>query len=529
MTNMKRFAIGIGILLFAASGYAATVTVAKDGSGVVNTVQAAFAVAQNGDEIVILDDGVYVEDAMTGAAFQMTASFTLRAADGKKPTIRSANQLPRLTTLGVPGVDHMGFTLLGCQNVLIEGITFENLSFESNVAKYGSAMTIGDSVGVTVRNCVFRGAGADHDSYHGGLNSNLFIVGLGVIVAPTNILIEDCTFENFFKGMTIAEWPNRDALADPSVIVRNCTFQNGIGGIDAVNSSYPESPNPATTLTGPGNLFEENSFNNLSGSGIVLSGGYSILNHNMFNDCYFGIDAHFYSTQGTSPNIGKINQCAFVNNKDCGLLVHVYEDEKNGDDYKVTIDVENCAFIGNKWHGVYVERGTSTFRNCTFAGNGVLGARVSNSTATVSAEFNHCNFYKNNQITYPDYPHFNEKYEIWVDTNPIATQAEFTNCIIVGERGILNSAYNTDPNSCIVSYCDIFTQADPLKNATGDHILNVDPQFVSPKITWDESDEELAGFKLPNGSVLLTAGKDGTYIGAWGPDESEIGSWDLYQ
>ncbi len=522
--------LGIWMLFLSATGYTATITVAQDGSGNVATVQSAIATIQNGDEIVILDDGVYVEDLTAGAGFLMPASFTLRAAEGKTPTIRSANQLSRLAAFGIAEIDYMGAAFLGCQNVLIEGITFENLAYESNSASYAATITIGDSIGVTVRNCTVRGAGSDPEKYP-GLNSAFFIVGLGVITAPTDILIESCSIENFYKGFTIAEWPDPAALGNPTVTVRNCTLMNGSLGIDAISSSYPESPDPSTTLAGSGLLFEDNYFSNLYYSGIMMSGGYAVIERNLFERCYTGIDIHYMPSLGVSPVIAKINECDFFDMDGDGLSVDAYNTETNVDANPVNVDVTNSAFVGNDYFGVYVERGTTHFSNCIFTGNGLSAARISYATSTVTAKFDHCDFYRNNQIDYPEYPHFDDQFEILIDPNNQPTRTEFTNCNIVGTRGILNgymlnhSIY--DPEACIASFCNVFTESDPLVNVVSDNILNFEPDYLSASVDPATFDKE--GFQLTSGSILVTSGKEGTYIGSQGPATSSAGSWDLYR
>ena len=62
--------------------HGATITVAKDGTGMVDTVQMGLAMAQNGDEVVILDSAVYAEDVTAGAGAGLAPQFTLKAAEG---------------------------------------------------------------------------------------------------------------------------------------------------------------------------------------------------------------------------------------------------------------------------------------------------------------------------------------------------------------------------------------------------------------------------------------------------------------
>ncbi|RJP22080.1 MAG: hypothetical protein C4527_22385 [Candidatus Omnitrophota bacterium] len=106
MNRMGMKMVFVVVFAMAAWGAeSATITVAKDGTGNVASVQHALLLAQNGDEIVIADNAVYEEDITAGAVANLVASFTLRAAAGQHPTIRAVNQSSRLAVLGIPGVD----------------------------------------------------------------------------------------------------------------------------------------------------------------------------------------------------------------------------------------------------------------------------------------------------------------------------------------------------------------------------------------------------------------------------------------
>ena len=83
----------VTVLCFIAvtSANAATITVAQDGSGMVNSVQAALATVANGDELIILDSATYNEDIVAGALAGFAPQFTLKAAEGQSPTIAATN------------------------------------------------------------------------------------------------------------------------------------------------------------------------------------------------------------------------------------------------------------------------------------------------------------------------------------------------------------------------------------------------------------------------------------------------------
>ena len=157
---LKRFGLGLlATFLVVGVSWGATITVKQDGSADATSVQAALMAASNGDTIIIGDSEVYEEDLTAGAAADLVASFTLKAAEGQTPTIRAVNQMERLGALGYPGIDFMGTFFFGCQGVVVEGITFENATVEMNAAGLSASLALFDCSDITIRNCTVRGAG----------------------------------------------------------------------------------------------------------------------------------------------------------------------------------------------------------------------------------------------------------------------------------------------------------------------------------------------------------------------------------
>lgn len=528
--STKTILFGLMAVFFSTSVYAAVIRVAQDGSGDTKSVQAAIMAAKNGDDILIIDNGVYIEDLMAGLGFQMTASFTLKADAGKTPIIQAANVTPRLAAFGIPGTDYMGAAFLGCQNVLIEGIHFENLSTNANMAGFCGCLTIADSVGITVRNCTITGVWDTGVQFPDSqMNAGVYILGIGLIAAPKDILLENCVINNNRKGMAIAEWPTSSSLADPTVIIRNCKYSKCEWlCLEVSDSTYPESPDPKTTLTGPGILVENCSFTD-SYVGIIHDGGYLTTRNNSYSSVEYGIYMQSWTISGTSPVVGNIKDSNFIGCSRSGIGLYNDPSETSVDNSKVVANVDNCSFIGNGRHGVSLRRGEAHFTNSIFAYNGIAGAQISGETFSVAASFDHCDFYKNNQIDDPD---FMDKYEAVVFPEKNRAKTSFTNCNFTGVRGIRNgtgpdfSPY--DPKACTVSYCNIFTSADQVTNLTSDNLFSIDPKYISPvtEATLESYNEK--GFTV-GAAELLTKGKDGSYIGSQGGTGSGIMDWELQQ
>ena len=228
--------------------FAATITVAQDGSGMVNSVQIAIASAVNGDEIVILDSAIYDEDVVAGAGAGFAAQFTLRAAEGQTPTIRAVNTASRLEALGVPGPDLVGALFSGCMGATIEGITFVNTTTELSAADTSCALGVMDCTDITIRNCTIVGAGGQGTAYAG---NNVGTIVAGITFAPTGIVYEDRIIEDCQYGIAFSLFVP-GVPVDPSVTVRGCIIRNcNENGIEIHTAASPEPrPCPGLGVTG---------------------------------------------------------------------------------------------------------------------------------------------------------------------------------------------------------------------------------------------------------------------------------------
>ena len=156
MRSLLAIILAVAVAAVAMGG---TVTVRKDGTADAASVQVAIAMANNGDTILIEDSATYEEDLTAGEMAGLVKEFTLKAADGQTPVISSVNEMERIEGLGIPGTDYMGTFFFGCQGLLIEGITFENLSTNGNAAEISGVLSLFDCSDVVIRNCTIRAAG----------------------------------------------------------------------------------------------------------------------------------------------------------------------------------------------------------------------------------------------------------------------------------------------------------------------------------------------------------------------------------
>lgn len=527
--SFKTMILGMAVVLFSISVYASTIKVAQDGTGDVKSVQAAIIAAKNGDEILITDNGPYVEDIMAGQGFQTAESFSIKAAEGKTPVIRAANQASRLASFGIVGIDYMGAAFLVCQNVLIEGIRFENTSLNANIGGFCASLTLADSVNVTLHDCTFSGAwspGVTIPSTQ--YNSSVYVLGVGLL-APAGIVFDTCTLQNNRKGMVIQEWPKTSALGDPTVSIQNCIFTKcELYGLEVEGSSYPVTPDAKTTLQGPGITVEECSFSD-SGTGIYQGGGYLTTNYNIYTSLDYGLYINYWAKGATSPVVCNVYKAMVTGCNKVGLMVSDNTSESDVNLNKVVVNVDATAFIGNAWHGVSVRRGEAHFTNSIFAGNAIVGAQVGDASATIEATFDHCDFYKNNKTGDVGFP---GQYEAEVFPGNRNIKVSFTNTNFTGTRGILNGSYlaydGFDPKACTVSYCNIFTTSDQVSNVTSNNLFSIDPKYVSPGTDIDPEAFDLNGW-IMGATELLTKGKDGTYIGCMGAGDSGLENWDILQ
>lgn len=487
---LKKSGLGLTVIaLLASASWGATITVMQDGSGDATSVQAALAAAENGDTIVIGDSEVYEEDVTAGVAAELVASFTLKAAEGQTPVIRAVNQTERLGALGFPGIDFMGTFLFGCQGVVIEGITFENMTVEANVAGLSACLALFDCSDVTVRNCTVRAAGGEGTGYPA---DNLGLVVGGVQTAPTGVVIEDCLIEEVNYGIAVAKLQG-GTPTDPSVTIRNCTIQHcEETGIEVDNGAPLESPDPSTIAQGEGNLLENNTIIDAN-TGLSLGGGYTVIrNCTVLASRGEGFDVDLDGDRGTQP---------------------------------ITGILENTAFIGSGGDGVRIDEGLIDLSNCIVAGSGSEGIHLRESGNETVVTADHCDIYRNLQLDPESF------YEVLVDVGEAALiQLRITNSNVVGMAGLYNGSLEDpgyfDPEGLFATYCNVFVDAERYTNVVVENDLEFDPMYVNPIPDPDQFTRE--GFELESGSPAIGAGEDGTYIGSQGQAAVGVEDWPIH-
>ncbi len=471
----KGFVTLLLICMAVTSATAATITVAKDGSGAVDNVQTAVAIAQNGDEIVITDSAIYEEDLIAGQFPGFAAQFTLKAAEGQNPVIRAVNQMERLVDLGVPGTDMMGTIIFGGMGIVIEGITFENLSTEVNVINVAGSLTVLDCSQTTIRNCIVRGAGGGPDVPYSLDNTGLVVAG--VITAPAGVLIENTIVEECRYGVGLSKFDPTQPT-DPTVTMRGCIVRNcQENGIEIHNGTVPV-PESDTNAAGPGHLIEDT---------VVIN-----------------------CDEPISPGGGKttIRNCTFLGNDE---MLEIEFGEKG--ERPIIVDFEDVAIIGSTDTGIEVKEGTISLTRCIIAGcdDGALWLRADPEGCQVTVD--HCDFVDNLRGN-PD------GFEVRVDP---ATDFDITLTItdsnILGTAGLYNGNVDNidefDTNGLTITNCNILTDFDRHTNAIASGDTQFDPLYVDPDVTPEGFTRE--GFYLQDGSPALSGASDGGAIGSQGP------------
>ncbi|RJP22079.1 MAG: right-handed parallel beta-helix repeat-containing protein [Candidatus Omnitrophota bacterium] len=413
---------------------------------------------------------------------------------------------------------------------MIEGITFENQTIAHNALGYSAILAVGESVGMTIRNCTIRGPGKEAEYVRYSTtqaNFGILVVGIGLVTPPSAIRIEGCTVENIHIGIETAKLALASPLGDPSVTVRNCIIQNCAGpGIQIDAGAYPESPDPTTKVSGPGNVIENNQVMNCV-TGIALRGGYSVVRNNTISHSDVAGIVVSLSPIGVEPILPIIENCGVFHAGYCGFHATFpigFEALSMNNPFDAV--VRNCAFVGND-SGVQCFAGKTTFEHCIIAGNQFGGVYVFDEVTPVQVQMDHCDIYKNNlSDTSNDY-----NVDVEKPTNGQLLQLQISNSNIVGKTGIYNGSPTDpavfDPQACLVRYCNVWTEGAAYVNVTPDHGISADPLFVSPQI--DSLSFTKEGFRLQSGSPALTAGENGTYIGSQGPMTSNVARWEIYQ
>lgn len=473
-------------LLISAPVYAGTITVAQDGSGNVTSVQLAVATASNGDEIVILDSAVYNEDLIAGAAAGMAAQFTLKAAEGQTPTIRATNTSARMEDAGIIGLDLLGAIFFGCVGVEIEGITFENQTTDINSNTISSALSLIDSINVTVRNCTIKGAGGPGTGYAG---FNFGTIVYGATLAPKGIVYENCLVEECHFGIQVLKVAE-GVPVDPSVTIRGCTIQNCNGnGIEMDCAATPNPEDPSRVAAGEGHLIENTRIINCQNPA-TLGGGKITLRH-----------------------------CTILGNRG-----YINVDKQDSGELPILADFDDVAIIGSEKMGIRVIDGKVNLSHCIIAGCYSEGLAAEKEAEEAIVTVDHCDFYQNLSETA-------DSYELRLHPATVLDRKlTVTNTNIIGIAGIFNGDLADpdyfEPDAAIASYCNVVTEYENYLNVTADHGVSLDPAYVNPTI--DPDSFTRAGFQLKDNSSVLTAASDGSYIGSQGPVQVTVSSWMVF-
>lgn len=456
---------------------AKTIVVKQDGTGDATTIQAAMDAASNGDVIEIGDDGRYVEDltaspvlAQAGLAPAL-ASFTLKASEGKNPVVEAANAetSQRITVLGIPGRDMLGFVLWGCNNVTVKGIEFAGLENSTNAFNVMSVLVIADSANVTIEDCTIRGPGERSP----GEGTGVLVAGVQANPFRTdNITVRNCLVTETHYGVISAVF-EKGSGADPAqVTVEDCVFADGFeAGIFVGNAQQA--------------VVRRCTLDNYL-HGIHFAGGNSL-----------------------------VEDCMILNSKAEGLEADI--DEAWNDQITGGV-VRRCAFIGNGMDdgnaGILCADGPLRFENCIIAGNGGQGLRATTgSSADVSVIVDRCDFYEN----------FGD-YEVVVALEGInLAQLTITNTNIVSSGGGIGNEIELE--AVTAHHNNVFVPVDPYIDVNATDSVSVDPMYISP--TTDVEQFTFEGFQLKPGSTLLTAGEGGTPIGSQGPQITAVESWPI--
>ncbi|MDP8243940.1 MAG: right-handed parallel beta-helix repeat-containing protein [Candidatus Hinthialibacter antarcticus] len=467
-------------------GFTATITVAQDGSGDVNTIQNAVAMAAEGDDILVLDSAVYDEDLAAGPLAGFAAQFTLKAAEGQSPTLRAVNSAERLGAIGAPGADLLGAFFAGCVGVVIEGMTFENPTTDINVLTISAAIALMDCNDVVLRNCTIRGAGGPGTAYSG---FNFGVLVSGQTIPSAGIVIEDCLIEQCHYGIQILKGTAGEPT-DPSVTIRGCTIQNCNGnGIEMDCASQPNPDEPSRSAIGDGHLIENTQIINCENAA-TLGGGKIV-----FRNCTL------------LGNRGSVN----VDKQDSGEL-------------PILADFDQTAIVGSENIGVRVIGGRVSMTHCIVAGCFREGLYAAADAEEAIITVDHCDFYQN-LVETP------ELFELRLEAS-IALDRKLTvsNTNVIGVAGILNGTID-DPNdyeedAAIASYCNVLTDFESYINVTVDHEASFDPLYANPQT--DAALFSRAGFQLQEGSPALAAASDGGFIGSQGPIQTRLKHWMMY-
>lgn len=465
--------IGIGLV------HSATLIVKQDGTGDAATVQAALNAASEGDTIEIGDNGTYVEDvtvspvlSQVGIPAAPLSSFTLQAAGGMHPTIQAANleSSQRMSIVGVPGRDMLGFVVWGCKGVTIKGIEFVNPSNEVNAYNVQSIFVIADSADVTIDDCVFRGPGASSP----GEGNGILIAGVQAQPQKTdNVNIINCEMTDTHYGIISAQFQKGAGVDPVHVTIDNCKFENGFeSGVDIDNAEH---------------AIIRNCFFDNYNHGVHFAGGNTIVEDCIIiNSKHEGIESQVDTNWNDTISGGVIRRCAIISNG-----------------------------LENQYAGIRCTDGPVTIEHCIIAGSGGPGIEVTTGGAMdVSVTVDHCDIYEN----------FGEGDVMLIKVGDHNAELTITNSNIVSTgSGILN--YDL-PGAVTAQYNNVFVEGDAYIGVEPHDSISVDPGYESPEFEPDSF--SLEGFRLRESSPVLTAGMNDTALGSQGTGETHIKAWMLF-
>ncbi len=376
-----------------------------------------------------------------------------------------------MSALGVPGRDMLGFSIWGCQHVVVKGLEIAN--FENVVNEFGvqSSLVIADCDDVIIEDCTIRGpnersAGEGNAILIAGVQANPF--------RADNITVRNCLITESHYGIISAMFQKGSGVDPINVTIEDCQFINGFeSGVDVDNA--------------------EN----------------MVIRNCLFDNYHHGI--HFAG--GSSL----VEDCIIKNSKGEGLECQV---DTNWNESITNVIVLRCAILGNGLEtddapGVECTDGPLLFENCIIAGNTGPGIKVAtDSNSAVNAVFDHCDIYENYGLA-----------EIMIFGGGDQTaKLTVTNSNIVSSGGGFEN--ELDPSVVTAHHNNVAVSFDAYYNVDATDSVANDPLYESP--TNNPDDFSWDGFKLKTGSPSLNAGEDGSTIGYTGSSVTLINAWEIF-
>lgn len=455
--------------------HSATIAVPDDHA----TVQAAVNAAADGDIIEITNSAVYNEDVT------IAKTLTLRGVEGQRPTIQNANSIERFAHLGIVGPDCLG-TVVRAPGCRLSNITFSNPQVEADAAGVSSALTI-IAPGVTIENCTITTVDTAPDD-----NVGVAVVDLDLPTGgnpPMDTLFKNCLFDTNKFGLAIS-WFIAPAII-PTVTVDGCTFTNNSGSSLEMDTGNVQVTN-STFMDNPGTGIEV-------GAGSVNVVDTVFARNGMQNGCAINVElATNWDETAEAPVPSPVGE---------GLPAG-------------SILLIRCVFYA---HGdpefafdptVRVHEGTLEASHCIFTENYASHLMMDNAgeeIAPAQVFIDHCDFYQS--------VYFSE-IVIYNLSGPQQLTFQIKNSIVTeGDGGlwaIENEFWEPVPENdfqaqYVAFYDPMLNEGDIVMEQLNNLFFNTGmPPYNNTDPTAPDS------FLLPEGHALLTAGENGTYLGARG-------------